>query len=155
MTTKRNRVIALLTAVSAMALSLILASPSQANNLGDCRAGVCSASTAYCTDTCSFDGANAGTASCGSVASTCIRCGTRTIEHAQLLGQAVAESYPAQYWLSRTEFFCTNGQTTTLSTKCVKEDLNRCPATVTGPPMTPENCCRYTFGRNCWGQSSC
>jgi hypothetical protein len=156
MTTKRNRVIALLTMVSALALLLVLSSPSQAANLGLCRTGVCSASTAYCTDTCTYDGGSSGTATCGSLTSSCIRCGVRTIKHAQLIGQWSLESYPANFWFNRTELFCSNGQTTFLSNQCERDDkgLDRC-VDIYGYPMDPQKCCLLRFRQNCWGVSSC
>jgi hypothetical protein len=136
----------------AAAVIFTAAAGSEAANLGLCRNNVCN-SSAYCTDTCTYDGAQTGTVTCESMnPGSCVRCWTAETKldkrgETAKGSQLVAGAFTA--WNVRRDFKCSNGLSVNINTVCQYDFKGPCAAAGLG--VSGDVCCFFWFGHPCQG----
>ncbi len=136
----------------AAAMILMGAASSEAAYLGACRNNVCT-NSAYCTDTCSYDGAQSGTTTCEAVnPGGCVRCWTAVTKLEKRGETAKGSSLAAgafTAWNVRKDYRCSNGLSIYLGTSCQYDFKGPCSAA--GYGVTGDVCCFFWYGKPCWG----
>jgi hypothetical protein len=120
----KNRIHVVRVAIgSAFALFLSLPATSQAANLGPCQNNVCKP-TSLCTDTCTYDGGQSGSTTCGSMTSgNCVSCWTANVD--TVIG--VHSNFFVKDHVSRNVYFkCSNGSSTFIRNECVTKTVGVC-----------------------------
>ena len=128
------------TLFSAFVMVLAVSTPgtSDADNLGQCRDGVCNRPGVSCDDTCTYDGAQSGSTSCEALNSSCIRCGTANYD--ELIGKHT-NFFVYETKLRDVYWECSDGTKQFIRHECVHE--------IVGIDICWPEACQN------WGQNGC